>query len=130
MRNDDGAVAALLQSFEPFENARLDERGADGAFDEDEAVADGGGEEALGAQQRDAHAGDGEQSHDQHRGERNNKEGREQQADDELEERERDGDPFRCVSRLGEPVALGDVRRQRPGECTEAPRDQLAVGGG
>src|SRR5213596_817477 len=59
-------MPALPQSFEPFENARLDERGADGAFDEDEAVADGGGEEALGAQQRDAHAGDGDQPHDQH----------------------------------------------------------------
>ncbi len=130
MRDDDGPLAAPLQSFEACENPGLDERGAYRTFDKDQAIADGCRQLALYFEKRDTHGGDGEQAHDQHDREAENGERREQQAHDELDERQCHGDGLVRVSRFGEPETLRDVGRQGPWQCAQAPGDELAIGGG
>ena len=127
MGDDDRAIAALLQSLEPFEDPRLDERRADRALDKDEAIAHRGGEDALRTEERASHRGNGQQPHDRYDHQREHEHRREQQAEEQLHERERGGEPLRRMAGLGEPVALGDVARQRPRQRAQAPGDQLEI---
>ena len=54
VRDDDGSLAAPLQSVQSFENPGLDEARADRTLDEDETIADRGGKEALRAEEHAA----------------------------------------------------------------------------
>src|SRR6266496_1078022 len=83
--------------------------------------------DALSTEERAPHRGNGQQPDDRHDHERQHEQRREQQAEEQFHERERGGEPLGRVAGLGEPVALGDVARQRPRQRAQAPGDQLEV---